>query len=528
MTISGDCVWECRATATAGNVNGGGFVTGASGIDYSLQDAAQYALTGVTTSGAGAVFLTASAASDMVGNIARVVSGTNFTAGWYEIISVSVGVSVTVDRNLSTGTGSNGVINIGGAISLGSTQDDEFFESPEPGNTVWIRGGTYSLGETVNIAKAGGAQNPIKIIGYASTRGDNPTGANRPLITNGTQTWTLGPNWNMSNIRVTGAGNPMVVAGTGDQIVNCYFYNNQTATGRNAITLGSESIAINCEAISLRGRGFQLGNDATMIGCFAHDSDIGVLNLATSATGAMINCILSSNVTSAFNAFGSWTANGLMYGCTLYGQNTIISSSAGILLAAGVTDFRFMNNTISKFDTGASHGSAQSIIYGDFNNYFANNSNVSNITMGANDITLNPSFVDVTEVSGTGATTSNTGNTLVDGSATFVTNGITAGRDFVYISSTSGTVGKYGISSVDSETQLTLDVAPGNSSSNVAYQITKIRDFNVGANLQGVGFPGSIAGLPNGYNDIGALQAQSGGGGGGLLTHPGMSGGMRG
>src|SRR3990167_5722561 len=54
-------------------------------------------------------------------------------------------------------------------------------------------------------------------------------------------------------------------------------------------------------------------------------------------------------------------------------------------------------------------------------------------------------------------------------------------------------------------------------------------DFSIGANLKALGWPGLFpAGLSTGYLDIGAVQRQEPAGGGGLLVHPGMSGGMRG
>src|SRR5579862_1034534 len=120
MGIVAGTNFDCASTGN--DNNGGGFVPGASGTDYSQQDSPQYALTGVTSSGAGNVVLTASAAADMVGNILQVVSGTNFNTGLYQITSVSVGVSITVSINnsgtaISTGTGSSGVMNVGGRFA---------------------------------------------------------------------------------------------------------------------------------------------------------------------------------------------------------------------------------------------------------------------------------------------------------------------------------------------------------------------------------------------------------------------------
>jgi len=150
MAISANTVWEIRTTGTANNVNGGGFVTGASGTDFSQQDAAQYNLTSVTTAAADAILLHASAAADMVGNIAHIISGTNFTAGWYEIISVVAGVSITLDRTCTSAAGALGVVNIGGAMSLASTLDDDLFESVVAGNVVHVKNGKSTNIKTAN------------------------------------------------------------------------------------------------------------------------------------------------------------------------------------------------------------------------------------------------------------------------------------------------------------------------------------------------------------------------------------------
>ena len=52
MALSASTVWEVRP-ATGSDNNGGGFVTGASGTDYSQQGTAQYALTAIASAGAG-------------------------------------------------------------------------------------------------------------------------------------------------------------------------------------------------------------------------------------------------------------------------------------------------------------------------------------------------------------------------------------------------------------------------------------------------------------------------------------------
>lgn len=70
-------------------------------------------LTGITTAGAGAILLTASATPSMKGKVVKLISGTNFTVGIYVVSSVVDGVSLTLDRAAATGVGANGVILIG-------------------------------------------------------------------------------------------------------------------------------------------------------------------------------------------------------------------------------------------------------------------------------------------------------------------------------------------------------------------------------------------------------------------------------
>src|SRR3990167_6148561 len=115
--ISAAVVWEVRTTG-ASTTAGCGFLTGASGTDRSQQDAAQTTFTdlviGVTTTeltSAGNPF----GATD-VGNTINITSGTGFTVGYYQVVSVSV-VNATMDRSVGTGgsTGGNGIL--GGACS---------------------------------------------------------------------------------------------------------------------------------------------------------------------------------------------------------------------------------------------------------------------------------------------------------------------------------------------------------------------------------------------------------------------------
>lgn len=246
MALSASTVWEVRTTGN--DANGGGFVTGASGTDYSQQDSAQYALTGIATAGTGAIFLSASAAANMVGNILNVVSGTNFTVGRYQVISVSVGVSVTVDRNICTGVGASGVLNIGGAIASPALAA----AAKSAGNYVWIKAGTYAqTTATQNVANGmvldntGGSSSAVYSIweGYQTTRGDKGT---KPLLQ------ASGAISSFVNLKATSL---RVVF---DNIsVDC-----ASKTSSSAIFTNSKSLVIRCKAANFLLDGIVAGADS--------------------------------------------------------------------------------------------------------------------------------------------------------------------------------------------------------------------------------------------------------------------------
>jgi len=115
MALSSSILYEIRQGGS--DTNGGGFKVGASGTDWTLQNSAQYALSNGQTQGSTVILLPA-AATDMVGNTAYVSGGTgSVAANWYEITSVSVGTSITVDRSTGLTSGTGVTVNIGGAFA---------------------------------------------------------------------------------------------------------------------------------------------------------------------------------------------------------------------------------------------------------------------------------------------------------------------------------------------------------------------------------------------------------------------------
>lgn len=505
MAVNANTHWECRITGPAGNLAGGGFVSGASGTDYSQQNAAQYSGTNLasangTTNPSVITSATHNFVAADVGNIIHITAGTNWTTGWYEIVSVAANAA-TLDRAVGTAASlSSGTFFVGGAMSLNAATDSAFFNAMSNGNTVWMKNGAFIAGVTIT-AVAAGAQSTIFLKGYDTSRGDIPTGANRPTFNLGANSCTWG-GWDVSNISFTGTAAGIYSSGSAGHVTNCKFVNTSTTTGRNALVLGTDSLAYNCEMISYRGSGYGGSTNCHIIGCYIHDSNVGLSHTGTTSALSIINNIIESCVTAAIQFTAANTGPNIIMGNTLYGSEA--KTGIGVSLATGITDMRIIGNIIYGFTTGIVHADTQNIGYDDYNDFFNNTSNSINWTIGAHSITSSPQFTSVAQYTGTMATTS--GNTLTDTSANFAN--VVNNQDFIYIISGSGvTVGQYLITSHTS-TVLTLDLAPGTSGvADKVYQITTGRNFGVGSNMQAQGFPGTFqAGLTIGYMDIGAVQ----------------------
>ncbi len=511
MAISASAVWDVRSTATGGaNVNGGFFVTGASGTDYSKQNGAQYALTGIASAGAGNVVLSASAAADMVGNGCHVISGTNFTTGWFEITSVSVGVSITFSTNVAgasicTGVGASGVLNIGGAMSLGGTDDDAVFEAGTAGNIYYVKNGTYTLGGTVSISLSS-ATNPSKIIGYNTTQGDNPMGSTRPLIDCGAATFTLGAGWQFRYMQLTSTAGTSLIVGTASILTHCKVLNTSTTANRTAISASgiTNSMVEACEMVSIRGIGFATGNIGIVRHSYIHDCNIGINvgNVASSAT--INNCLIESCTSNAIKVTGAMTAPLTINSCTLYGSEQ--KTGDGINFITGATLMRVTDTIIYGFVNGIIHADASNPGYEKTNNYFNNTTNRTNWPTSSTSITLTPSFINAAQYTGTTATTAS--GIMTDSGANFAN--VVNNQDYLLILSGTGvTAGQYLITAHTSTTITTSPALANNATADKAYQITTGRNFGVGANMQAAAIPFNFpGGLSVCYMDLGSIQRQ--------------------
>ena len=379
MSLSTKMTWEVRP-ATGSDNNGGGFNPSATGTDYSQQTSPQWALTGIASSGAGNTILYASAAATMVGNVAQAISGTNINPGYYEILSVSVGVSITFSTNNSggsicSGVAVSGVINIGGALA---TLTNAITQSTQ-NNIIYCTGSQIITSAiTLSLSYSGsGAANyqAYSIIGYSSSRGDNgrftittstdsidiiryASGTGQVNLFNlllqstagspgnGIEAGTSGGSYDLAlfNCRITGCLNGILAPYSGSYFIVPLSLNNcqiDTCTS-NGINTVSTLFVLNSLIYGNAGHGIltdttpnQSAGGFVIIGSVVYNNGLDGIRHKTTSSSAnnanpciILNCALLNNVDAGYN-FDSNNA------VTLHLINNIIDSNGTGYLAAG-------------------------------------------------------------------------------------------------------------------------------------------------------------------------------------------------
>lgn len=392
MTIAATVEWEVRTTGN--NENGTGFNTAAAGTDYTDQDTPQLDLTDLATSGIGVTTLTSVTGgftTEMIGNLIYIRSGTNVTVGYYEITARTDTNTVTLDRAPDDGVGgiSSGSGKVGGAAASMANLQSEVVSL----NKIWLKKGTYTDQWVF-------AQAHLTVEGYNATRGDAPTGADRPeqdrssgagdgismtansrqiklrhlIVTNsgGHGINGAGHHWVVVNVtsRNNGsAGFNSSTNNTSSMVISCEFYGN-SGTGAVLALGGPDTIALYCVSRDNTGRGIDLNTQGgvTAVGnlCYANADD-GITLRSNSDEGSILSNTCDANT----------------------------GASTDGLSSTATDDVFIMNNIFSNNGRyGANYGDESG--WADYNNYF-NNATAprNNVMVGVNDKALDPQFTDV-------------------------------------------------------------------------------------------------------------------------------------
>jgi hypothetical protein len=271
MALSANTAWEVRPT-NGSDTNGGGFVAGSGGTDYSQQNAAQLSISDAACSGTSSVTsVTGGFTAAMVGNIMYLSSG----PGWYQITSRANSNQIGIDRSGPNASGMTA--NVGGALKTTSAAAAAMVGS----NKVFVKAeATITITSTITLAPPSG--NPSKtvpytrFIGYNSARGDN-----------GRVTIKLSTNSGLTGLLCNSDG--MTVE---NFFVDCSSLGNSTGIDLE----GAHQLAVNCKVAAFTTRGIYVdGNNQLAVMCEA-TAGTSAASEAINVTGTIASKVLYCNV----------------------------------------------------------------------------------------------------------------------------------------------------------------------------------------------------------------------------------------
>lgn len=260
MARSAQTVWECRTTGS--DVNGGGFRAGASGTDWSQQNAAQYAVTDIVSTSGSATITSASAnwGADVVGNLLYLSGGTGpITADRYEVITRTNATTIILDRTVgATGTGATG--NLGGAVAT-FTELANATRGMVASNKAFIKAtGTYTTTAIIAFAQSvvpAANALPSRLIGYTTTRGDGGRATIRLSTNTGLYAFNFtGQGWRCENILIDcnnlGTSSGIALNANYPKIINCKIIN-WTSNGILCVAAVNNPSVMRCEITAGNG-----------------------------------------------------------------------------------------------------------------------------------------------------------------------------------------------------------------------------------------------------------------------------------
>lgn len=375
MALSANTVWEVR---TAGSdTNGGGFVAGASGTDYSQQNSANSGSTdksvtdGVTNGTTTITSATANFAASIVGNIIYVSGGTgSITAGWYQVTTRNSATSITVDRSTGLTTGTGVTINIGGALLT----VQQAFTNMVGGNSTYIKAGTYSISTGLTMTTSSTAQ-IMRVVGYSSSRSD----AVRATIqaTAAITMITANQNaWSFENLVLDGnsaTGTNGINSSSTNRIINCVVKN----LSGYGITISGGNDIVDCEVSgcgTTAGINCTAGGTSSIRGCYVHDNTVP--GITAGASVFIDRCICESNTGASSDGITLTSNNSnQVTNCTLYsnGRDGVRwSQGQAAIRGSLIKNCLFVSNTGTGLNFSSTSPATQTLPDISHNAYYSN------------------------------------------------------------------------------------------------------------------------------------------------------------
>lgn len=303
MALSTSSVWEVRSSVGS-DTNGGAFIAGASGTDFSQQNSAQVTYTDLVIDATTNTKLTSAAfpfTSAHVGNTIQIASGTGFTPGFYQVLSVASNVA-TMDSAVGSTSSTGGHGKLGGALaSVPAVVAVAVFN-----NIIWFKAtAAYTFTSAISLSAVvdpSHGDTPIVFVGYTSTRGDNGR-VSFTTSTNNVGLFEFGGacGYTFQNIDASStAGTPghgfnaLTSNNTGGILLeNCLIHGfHQGIQGNWQVAFSFSSIILfKCSVYSCTGVGVFNDGFTALLGCYIHDNASDGMGLGSN-TGAPIGIVL--------------------------------------------------------------------------------------------------------------------------------------------------------------------------------------------------------------------------------------------
>jgi hypothetical protein len=472
-TLSSAINWDVRPSVGA-DTNGGGFVSGASGTDFSQQNTKNSGGNNSSTTDAVAVgttsitSATASFTAAIVGNVVFFSGGTgSITAQWRQVTAFTNGTTIVIDASIAASTGMT--MNIGGALNT-PTQCNL---NAVAGNSCYLKS-TASFTETTSTAFNGTNIEPISFIGYTSTHGDG-----------GQFTWTTATN-SISLMNFNG--------GTYNYIFQNLILTTTAGTPGDGLVATSGGTVGAIHLINCSLQGFQIGI-------------FGAFSVVWSFTTMVIeNTEIKNSVAQGIFNDGAT----VILGCYIHNNGGDgVTSDGG---TSQVTGPYFIAHSIIKSNGGKGLNLANSgpgtppnsaYVWATLLNNAIINNTSDGVTLDAN-VGLNPASL----VAWNNIIDSNGGFGINASGTPPIALAMISFLSNAYRANTSGALNN--LSPGTGDVTLSADPFVNRAGNNFALNSTA----GGGTACKGAGFPGALQIGGTGHIDIGPLQSASGGGGG--------------
>lgn len=415
MAIGVATIWRVR---TGGNdANGGGFdatISGA-GTDYSQQDSPQLSLTDIACSATTTVTsATGGFTSAMIGNAIR-ISGGGATAGWYFITARTDTNTITVDRTPGTVTAGTGKVG-GGVLTPKSVLDNANATGSKcvAGNTIYIQGAGTDTPSSADYTWTG-YYTPVagtKTEGFVRVKGEN----GRPRLHCNGLMFYLVNGVEFENLYLSTTSNSNALNGilngnnnTGMVVRNCVIdcagqsscvgiqFNNSGAMYDSEV-IGATSPTANSGSHGVMGIGFGVELIGNRI---HHCRDAGIYFGNASFTGRCERNQVYANIGDGVYIGGTDTVSGSIAYNTIDGNSghgINVNTTAAVMWHAIHSNIISNNLGSSKYAINLAAGATalndRAKRFCDFNTIYNNTGTYNNISAGANDITLNPTYAN--------------------------------------------------------------------------------------------------------------------------------------